>query len=207
MPQIIEYMKALIVLALLSFAPAFASVVGISTHPLNDEARVISAELMGYMSQRHEMSTGLRYTQEVSRGQLMDFAIAGGTEARALNISTGYDYQIFSEDVNQPRVSIKPFFQYQKFNNDTYNLMGAAPTLRKSFSIEGLEFFPFLALPTGLKLDSANDGYRFSTSLSMGASMPFPRANNDKLLLTVEANRNLGAASDYVGCLVSWVWK
>jgi hypothetical protein len=37
--------------------------------------------------------------------------------------------------------------------------------------------------------------------------MPLPVGDGDKLLASVETNKNLGASSDYVSLLLSWVWK
>jgi hypothetical protein len=174
---------------------------------MNDEGRVLSAEMMGYMSQRHEMGAGLRYTQVVDQQKILDFVAAGGQESRGLTMGGGLDFEILHEDVSQPRLSIKPYVQYQKFESETSSIIGAAPTLRKGFSLNGQEFFPYLAIPSGLRIDSTTDAFVYYASLTLGASMPFPGANNDKILLSLEGNKNMGAASDYVGCLVSWIWK
>lgn len=184
-----------------------ASVIGISTHPLNDEGRVFSAEMTGYMSQRNEMGAGLRYTQEVNRHRILDFTASGGQDSRGLTLGTGMDFELLSEDISQPRISLKPYVQYQKFENETSNLIGAAPTIRKGFSVHGQEFFPYLAIPSGMKIDSTTDEFVYYASATLGMSMPFPGANNDKVLLSVEGNKDMGSTSDYVGCLVSWVWK
>lgn len=200
-------MKILILLILAICLPLQASIIGISTHPLNDEARVLSAEMTGYMSQRQEMGMGLRYTQEVDRGRLLDFTAGGAQDSRGLYLGGGMDFEMLREDVSQPRVSIKPYFQHQKYEGFKASLAGAAPTLRKGFSIEGNEFFPYLAVPTGIKIDSATDEFVYYASLTMGASMPLPAAGGDKLLVSVEGNKDLGASSDYLGVLISWVWK
>ena len=180
---------------------------GISTHPLNDEGRVLSAEMTGYMSQRHEVGIGLRYTQEVNRGQILDLAAGGAQDSRGLFLGGGMDFELLREDVSQPRLSLKPYYQYQKFNDFKQYLIGAAPTIRKGFSINGNEFFPYLAVPTGIKIDSATEEFDYYASLTLGASMPLPAAGGDKLLVSVETNKDLGASSDYVGVLLSWIWK
>ncbi len=184
-----------------------ASVIGISTHPLNEEARVLSAEMTGYMSQRHEVGMGLRYTQEVSDKKLLDFTAFGGQDSRALIMGAGLDLELLSEEASQPRVSLKPFYQYQKYEDLNSNLIGIAPTLRKGFNISGQEFFPYLAVPTGMRVNSGDGGFDYYASLTLGASLNFPGAGTDKLLLSIEGNRDMGSSSDYLGCLVSWVWK
>lgn len=200
-------MKTILLLSFFLSFSSFASIVGISSHPLNEEAKVLSAEMTGYMSQRNEMGMGLRYTQEVSRYRILDFSASGAQDSRGLLAGAGMDFELLSEDISQPRVSIKPYVQYQKFDDQVSNLIGAAPMIRKGLSINGQEVFPYLALPTGMKLDSSTDEFVYYAALSVGASMPFPGADNDQILLSFEGNRNLGAASDYIGCLVSWVWK
>ncbi len=180
---------------------------GISTHPLNDDAKVLSAEMTGYMSQRQEVGMGLRYTQEVMRGQIFDLSAAGAQNSRGLTLGTGMDFEILREDVSQPRFSLKPYFQYQKFDDLNQNLIGVAPTLRKGFSIEGVEFFPYLAVPTGVKMNSDTQQFDYYASLTIGASAPLAAAGGDKLLVSVETNKNMGASSDYVGVLLSWIWK
>lgn len=201
-----ESMTNIILLSLLFSFSSYASIVGISSHPLNEEARVLSAEMTGYMSQRNEMGMGLRYTQEVSRYRIMDLAASGAQDSRGLTMGGGVDFELLSEDISQPRVSLKPYVQYQKFEGETSSLVGTAPMLRKGFSINGQEFFPYLALPSGIKIDSSTDEFVYYASMSFGASMPFPGAD-EKLLLSVEGNKNMGASSDYIGCLVSWIWN
>ncbi len=207
MTLIIKVMKYILLCLLIVSFKSLASVVGISTHPLNDEARVLSAEMTGYMSQRHEVGMGLRYTQELDRGQLLDLVAGGAQESRGLFLGGGMDFEILREDVSQPRLSMKPYYQYQKMDNFKQYLIGAAPTMRKGFSVNGNEFFPYLAVPTGIKVDSSNEKFDYYASLTLGASLPLPAAGGDKLLLSFEGNKDLGASSDYLGVLVSWIWN
>lgn len=153
------------------------------------------------------MGAGIRYTQEVDRHRLLDLSVSGGQDSRGLTMGGGMDFEILSEDVNQPRFSLKPYMQYQKFDETTSTYIGGAPTIRKGLSVQGQEFFPYLAIPSGMKIDSETDEFVYYASMTLGASMPFPGANNDKVLLSLEGNKNMGSSSDYVGCLVSWIWK
>ena len=196
-------MKIIILLGLLLTLNVQASVIGISTHPMNDEGRVLSAEMTGYMSQRNEMGAGVRYTQEVDQDRILDFSASGGKDARGFSLGAGMDFEILSEDVSQPRVSIKPYWQQLKYEDERSNLIGAAPTIRKGFSLNGQEFFPYLAVPAGMKIDSTSDEFVYYASMTLGASMPLPGA----MLISLEGNKNMGASSDYIGCLVSWIWK
>lgn len=180
---------------------------GISTHPLNESAKVLSAEITGYMSQRHEMGMGLRYTHELDRYRMLDVTASGGQDSRSFTGGFGMDLSLLREDVYQPRISLKPYMQYTKFEDSKESILGLAPSLRKGFSIQGEEFFPYMAVPVGIKLDNESDEFVYYASLTLGASMRFPGANTDQLLLSLEGNMNMGASSDYLGCLVSWVWN
>jgi hypothetical protein len=194
------------ILFLLMSSSAFSSVVGVTTHPLSREARVITGELAGYFNKRNEMGGGLRYTQSVFEKHLLDVAISGGQYSRGFTVNAGMDFELLSEEENQPRVSVKPFYMNQHFDRESSSVMGAAPTLRKTARIEEFEFYPFLALPNGMIIGESDD-FNFYSSVSVGASMPFPWAQNDKLALTLEGNKNLGHAYDYVSAAVSWIWK
>lgn len=198
--------KIISIVLLVSSFNTFASIVGISSHPLTEEARVLSAEMTGYMSQRQEMGMGLRYTQEVSRYRMLDITASGAQDSRGLTMGGGVDFEFLSEDLYQPRFSLKPYVQYQRFEDETSSVVGVAPMLRKGFSINGQEFFPYLAVPSGIKIDSDTDEFVYYASMTFGASMPVPGAH-EKLLLSLEGNKNMGASSDYIGCLVSWVWN
>jgi hypothetical protein len=202
-----QSMKHILMLILLASASSYASIVGISTHPLNQGARVFSAEMTGHLSQRQEVGMGLRYTQEIHENKLLDLIISGAQISRGLTMGGGIDVVIFDEDMTQPRISIKPHYQLQKYESDVYSLLGMAPTLRKGFSLRGNEFFPYAALPTGIKIDNDTDEFVYYSNLALGLSLPFPVHNKDPLLVSIEGNKNLGSSSDYVGLLISWIWK
>ena len=70
----------------------------------------------------------------------------------------------------------------------------------------GKEIFPYLALPNGVRIDSDSQEFVFYSSLTFGASMAIPQSQ-ERLVISLEANKNLGASSDYVGALISWVWN
>ncbi|MFL5784087.1 MAG: hypothetical protein ACJ76H_05715 [Bacteriovoracaceae bacterium] len=198
-------MSKLLLLFFLLTLPAFASIVGVTTHPLSDRARVLSAEMTGYMSQRNEMGAGVRYTQGFKRN-LLDLTAGGAQSSRSMILGAGMDFEVLREDVNQPRVSVKPYIQQMNFDKNTMTLTGVAPTLRKGATVNGKEFFPYLSLPNGMKLDNNSQELVFYSSMTVGASMAMPRSQ-EKLVLSLEANKNLGASSDYVGALVSWIWN
>jgi hypothetical protein len=153
------------------------------------------------------MGFGLRYTQEVNRHQLLDLTAAGAQNSRAMTVGTGMDFELLSETTYQPRVALKPYVHYQRFEDSSNTLLGMAPSLRKGFGAFGTEIFPYLAMPSGIRIDPSTLEFGYFASLSVGASMPFPGAGSERVLLSLEGNKNMGASSDYIGCLVSWIWK
>lgn len=199
-------MKFIFLLIFIICTSAAASVVGITTHPLSDEARAITAETTGYFNQRHEMGFGLRYTHGLQQGQLLDISAGSARYSRGFSFGAGMDFELLRDEGAQPRVSIKPFYQHQKFEGNKYSVIGVAPTLRKSVEILGITFNPFLAVPLGVQIDSSDDEFDYYASLSFGASMAIPNTQ-DRLLVSLEANKNMGASSDYLSALLSWVWN
>ena len=206
MATIIEVMKSILFLLFLAPLTLYASVVGVSNHQLSSDAKVVSLGTTGFMNLRHEMGLNLRYTQELHPGSVIDFTANGSQYSRHYMIGGGMDVEIVSESDSRPRFSLKPFYQYQRMDTENAAVMGAAPILKKGLNIQGQDFFPYLALPSGIKIDGHTDAFVYYASLSLGASMPLPQAGGDKLFVSVETNKNMGAANDYVSALISWIW-
>lgn len=185
---------------------ANASVVGITSYPLEERSKVISASMAGYFSQSHEVGMGLRYTQELEDDQLLDVYLSGAQQSRDYIFGSGVDFQVLEEQDHWPRFSLKPFYRYQKFEDTKEGVIGGAPTVRKRFALFDRELIPYLAFPSGIKIDSYTDIYSYYASLSFGATIPVPIRSGKDLLVTLETNKNFGASSDSVEVLVSWVW-
>jgi len=200
-------MKKFIICFVLFSFKSWASIVGISTHPLNEKSRVLSAEMTGYMSKQNEMGMGLRYTQALSDFKILDFNLSGAQESRAMNMNLGMDFIVLEEDVSRPRFSFKTFLGLSKYENEKTNSIGFAPTMRKGLSVGKQEIFPYLSIPAGMKINTNTDEFVFSSSLTMGTSFNYPGLKSKNLLMSFEANKDLGYSSDYLACLVSWVWN
>lgn len=200
-------MNKILLLSLLFSLNTWGSVVGVSTNPLSEEQKLITAEMSGYMSQRREMGAGLRYTQQVSYDKVLDFAVSGGQDSRGFSFGGGLDFELLHEEIERPRVSVKPFFLQEHFERTNSTLVGFAPTIRKNLSFDGFEIFPYIALPNGIKIDNQSSEFVYSSALTLGTSLPFPGAQNDRVILNLEGNKDFGANSDYVAALVSWMWN
>lgn len=198
-------MKIVATILLFLSLPAHSTIVGITTHPLAREAQVLSAEMTGYMSQRNEMGAGARYTQGFDN-RLLDIYLSGAQESRSMSYGAGLDFQVLSEELNRPRISIKPGFRQLTFESESATQVGAAPSIRKGVAVAGYEVFPFLSLPNGIQVESKEQELDFYSALSFGASMVIPDSQQ-RLVVSLEANKDLGNSSDSVGALVSWIWK
>jgi hypothetical protein len=200
-------MKTIYFITLFLCVNASASIMGISNHPLGTNARLLSAEITGHMSQRNEMAAGLRYTQKVSRKRIFDLNVSGGQSSRGLQIGSGMDFELLPEKLHLPKVSIKAYHLHQRFESQSHTSVGLAPAIKKSFGFMGKEFFPYLATPLGIKINSLTSEFVYQANLTIGASLFLPGDYQDKILLSIEGNKNFGASSDFVGCLFSWIWK
>ncbi|MFA7613680.1 MAG: hypothetical protein WCY48_05530 [Candidatus Caldatribacteriota bacterium] len=176
---------------------------GISTHPLKIHSQAFTAEMLGHMGHSREIGMGMRYTRDLDYFKRFDVAVSAGENSQSYLIGAGLEVEVLSEDIETPRMGIKGFYQYQKELFANYSHLGIAPNVSKGFSLEGMEFFPFLALPVGMKIDNASDEFIYSAALSAGVSVPVVR----DILVNLELNRDLGASSDYIGLLISWMWN
>lgn len=199
-------MKILSLLFFIVSTSLKASVVGLTTHELGDEARLLTLETAAYMNRRHEMGFGLRYTHGIQQGQLLDIHAGSAQHSRGFNFGAGMDFEILRDEGSQPRISLKPFYQHQKVAGSKQTNLGAAPTLRKALNILETNFYPYIAVPMGVQIDSSDDEFVYLASLSLGASMAIPNTQ-DKLVVSVEGNKNLGASNDSLGALISWIWN
>lgn len=197
-------MKYLSILFLLFSSHLYSSVIGISSYPLHRNAQIISAEMTGFMGTEREVGMGLRYLQKLNSIQTIDLAASGGQQQRAWQMGAGLDFKIMSEEGNLPRLSVKPYWQYQKIAEENFVTTAIAPTMSKGFVIQGYEFYPFISIPTGIRTASSTNEFTYLAAANFGAVLPVPQ---ERLLLSFEANRNLGASTDYLSVLVSWLWN
>ena len=184
-------MNKILLLSFFLSLHSWASVVGVSTNPLSEDQKLITAEMSGYMSQRREMGAGLRYTQQVDETRVLDAAVSGAQNSRGFAFGAGVDFELLHEEIERPRVSLKSFFLQENFERTNSTLVGLAPTIRKNLSFSGLEVFPYLALPNGIKINNQTSEFVYSSAMTLGASLPFPGAQNDRVILTSKEIRIL----------------
>jgi hypothetical protein len=197
-------MKLLLIFLILLPSWAFSGVVGISNYPVGENKNVVTAETTGYFNRHREVGGGARYTRFFESGESLDLYGTFAPESRNQILGLGYDIQLAEEKDQTPRFSVKPFYQFKHVDNGQSSTLGAAPMIRKGFSIEGVDFYPYMSLPMGMKIDNSSDNFLYTCSLSLGTSMPLPDKN---FFVSAEANKNFSQAYDFMNLSISWIWN
>ena len=156
----------------LTFGPSavFGYGMGISTFPLEQDRKVISAEVTGIVSDGGGLGLQARYTQKLNQSSTVDAGLGISGGERSARLFAGYDYEIFPDYDIQPRTSLKAFIENSKEFGTRKNILGIAPSISKGFSFWGNEAFPYLSLPYGISLDGKRNQYETTLSANIGIS-------------------------------------
>ena len=149
---------------------AFGYGMGISTFPLEQDRKVLSAEVTGIVSDGGGLGLQARYTQKLNEASSVDAGLGISGGERSARLFAGYDYEIFPDYDIQPRTSIKAFIENSKEFGSRRNILGIAPTVSKGFSFWGNEAFPYISLPYGISLDGKRNQYETTLSANIGIS-------------------------------------
>ncbi len=149
---------------------AFGYGMGISTFPLEQDKKVLSAEATGIVSNGGGVGLQARYTQKLNELSSVDAGVGISAGERSARLFAGYDYELFPDYDMQPRTSIKAFVENSKEFGTRKNILGVAPTVSKGFSFWGQEAFPYLSLPYGISLDGKRNQYETTLSANLGIS-------------------------------------
>lgn len=185
-------MKKLAILMIAMIAQgAFATTIGLSTHPLTMKKQVITTEFNSYLSSGSGAGITAKYFQRVNDNFNFDAGFGVTDGDRANRVFAGADFQIFPDYGRQPRFSVKGLIETMSFEGNRVNSVGAAPTISKGFSFWGKEAFPFLAVPFRIDLNSDKNTYVSSTAMAMGITGRMPMSGYENLIYNVEANFSL----------------
>ena len=154
----------------LGSSAAFGYGMGISTFPLEQDRKVLSAEVTGIVSDGGGLGLQARYTQKLNQSSTVDAGLGISGGERSARLFAGYDYEIFPDYDIQPRTSLKAFIENSKEFGTRKNILGIAPSISKGFSFWGNEAFPYLSLPYGISLDGKRNQYETTLSANIGIS-------------------------------------
>ncbi len=184
-------MKGFILLCLSLLAiPSFASNVGISVHPLETEARILSTEYTGRLSNGSSQGLQVRYLHTYTSELNFD----AGFQVSKEDISTlfaGATYEFYPDFENQPKIAARGFIERERNNDQNVTNFGIAPIVSKGYSFSGYPAYPYVSLPMRLSLVELGDDYIFRSSLAMGISGNLPFEGFTNVVGNVEANVNL----------------
>ena len=184
---------------------AFGYGMGISTFPLQEDKKVLSAEVTGIVHNGSGVGLQARYTQKLTPTSIVDagVGIAGGE--RSARLFAGYDYELFPDYDKQPRTSLKAFVENSKEFGTRRNIIGVAPTVSKGFDFWGHEAFPYLAIPYGISLDGKRNAYETTLSANLGISGTIsPEYSMTSKPVTANAEVIVGLKDSFSGVFVGF---
>lgn len=193
-------MKVLILASSLMISSAFASVVGLSTHPFSEGSQVITTEFDSYISAGAGMGITAKFYNKINRQLNFDAGVGVNSGERENRVFAGVDYEIFPDYGRQARFSTKAIFETVAFDGDRVNSVAIAPTLSKGFSFWEREAFPFISLPVAVSLNSNENTYETNSAIAAGITSAFRLSNNRELVANFEAN--LGLRNSYTALVV-----
>lgn len=197
--------KAISAMALLAMtvglgAPkAHAYGTGLSSYPLELEAKFISAEFTGITSQGGGIGMQARFTDKLSEKGTIDAGLGISGGERSARLFAGYDYELFPDYQNQPRTSVKAYVENSKEFGARRNIIGLAPTVSKGFTFWGKEAFPYISIPYGISLNGDNNSYSTTLSANIGISGVIPADVGPNKQLTANAEAIVGLKDSFSG--------
>lgn len=177
----------------------FAYGMGLSTHPLEVEKKLISAEFTGITSSGGGMGLQARYTQKLDTKGTIDAGLGLSGGERSARLFAGYDYELFPDYQSQPRFSLKAFVENSKEFNDRKNILGIAPTFSKAFTFWEKEAFPYISFPYGISLNGNSNVYKTTLSANIGVSGFLALDVGPNKQLTANAEAIIGLKNSFTG--------
>jgi hypothetical protein len=178
---------------------AYAYGIGLSSFPLESEAKLLSAELTGITSTGGGVGMQLRYTHKLDEKGTMDAGLGVSGGEHSARLFAGYDFEILPDYENQPRSSIKAFVENSKEFKDRRNILGLAPTFSKGFSFWEKEAFPYISFPYAVSLNGSNNSYNTTLSANVGVSGIIPNDSGANKQLTASAEAIFGLKDSFTG--------
>ncbi len=186
-------------------ASAYAHGVAYSTLPLAKDKKMFSSEITGDVSEGGGLGMQGRfvYIPTMVKGSV-DAGLGIASGERNMRFFTGYDYEIFPDYKEQPRVSLKSMFEWVKEDGEGIKKFSVAPVVSKGFSFWGKEGYPYASLPVGIALNGNKSTYQNYAELAFGVAGQLPVEGYTNLMANLEANVNLANSSSGIRVGVSY---
>jgi hypothetical protein len=172
-------------------ASAWGYGMGQSMYPMMPEGKLIGAEVTGVTSNGKGMGVQGRYTHKINPQAVADIGLGISGGDRDSRIFAGFDYELFPDYGNQPRVSMKIQLENAKEFDSRRNILSLAPMVSKGFSFWGTEAYPFIALPFGVNLNDEASTYQTQMNVSFGATGNIPFDGYRKYIASIEGTIDL----------------
>ncbi len=182
-----------VVLLLVTLLPSlsFAYGLGLNTYPLQERRLFLSPELVALLDDASGVGVQGRLTYKLNSNFKFDGGFGVGTGDRSIRLFLGSDMEIFPDYQNQPRFSVKAFYEYAREYKNGINIIGLAPTVSKELDFWGHKGHPYVAIPVALGMHTPSSTYKTRLNLSAGLTSSIPAINNVPMIGTFEATFNL----------------
>lgn len=182
---------ALICVSLLMVSNAFGYGHGIISHPLRIKDKMITTEFTGILSNGTGMGMQARFTQKVDPKLIVEAGAGVQDGERNNTLFLSADYTLLPDFGRQPKFSLRGTLETSyEFNSRVTNL-NVSPLFSKGFNFWGREAYPYLSIPLGISLDSAEGKYNITTALSVGMTGKLPFDGFKKLIANLEGKFNI----------------
>ncbi len=187
-------MKFLILFFISSLA--LSSNVGMSSMPLTEYKNSFSTEIFTNINENYsDPGIQLQYLYSATKKIGFDGGLRISKEDR-IGLFVAGSYVFFKDYNNQPRLSLRGFFERDRINSLDLNSFGASPTISKGLNFFGVHTYPYAALPTKLVIIENSDDLEFASSLSLGVATKIPFEQMKDFVAIVEGNINLKNTSN-----------
>jgi len=183
-------MIKLLVSLLVITLPVFASNVGISSIPLSEYKNMFSLEYNQQLSGSSNPGMQVQYLFSATKKIGFDAGLRIATDD-FLGFVAGASYEVLPDYNNQPRFSVRAFYERENWDGADFNNFGASPTVSKGFNFNSVHLYPFLALPTKISIFEDSDDVNLASSLALGFSGKIPNSKFRNIRAHIEANINL----------------
>ncbi len=179
-----------LIIACIFSLSTFASNIGMSSMPLSQYKNALSAEFTMALEDSTNPGVQVQYLHSATKRIGFDGGMRLSSNDR-FGLFLGGSYVFFKDYNNQPRFSLRGFYERESINSVDFNNFGFAPIVSKGFSIMGIHAYPYAALPTKLVIIEDSEDVQLASSLSLGVTSKLPFKNFEKIMAHIEGNINL----------------